>query len=246
MPNDKSLQNTVALTALVVIIILGAILLAVYLFSGEGLPWNFTSESIVSNFTRNPAISIVAAMLFTVGAMMCIHVHNPFLVIFLLPLTLVAILPLLDNEDYMPANTVAAFNLEDCPNGWIEFSELAGRVIVGTGGAGNTDKNGKPLTLRTWKDAGGEEMHLLTEPEMPLHFHKMKNFDELGYDNQDEKTGASKYRVTWDNNKPWEGNTKSFETKNAGESKPHNNMQPYYVLTYCRKMLKTERIKKSK
>lgn len=54
-----------------------------------------------------------------------------------------------------PPRSVIAFDSDRCPNGWTEYDELAGKVIVGVG-------KGKGLSKRELHDTGGKEVHSLT------------------------------------------------------------------------------------
>ena len=72
-------------------------------------------------------------------------------------------------------NAVLAFNTDKnapCPRGWKLFDEASGRFIVGAG-------FGDGLTPRNVKDKGGEEMHKLTEAEIPNHSHSV--YQHAGY-----------------------------------------------------------------
>ena len=104
--------------------------------------------------------------------------------------------------------------------------DLRGRFILGSG-------EGEELSQRDIHTSGGEETHTLTVAEMPNHDHKMLfNINKWG-----SSTGKSKQNThfgtivdgtldTWTNTHP------SFVMDNTGSSAPHNNMPPYYVLTY--------------
>jgi hypothetical protein len=64
----------------------------------------------------------------------------------------------------MPTGTVIAFDGASCPTGWSAYTQAEGRVIVGVNGAGNTDKDGAPLTNRTLSSTGGRELASVTIP----------------------------------------------------------------------------------
>ena len=73
----------------------------------------------------------------------------------------------LDGGDILPAGAVVAFDLKDgCPPGWNPVEDAAGRTIVGTG-------TGAGLSVRNYRDRGGEERHLLEVAEMPRHSHAL-------------------------------------------------------------------------
>lgn len=120
----------------------------------------------------------------------------------------------------VPIGAVMAFNLPECPAGWAPFSELNGRVIVGAGA-------GEGLTARPWKEKKGVETHKLTVPEMPSHTHTNGNFVHLL-----QRTGH--HTTTGLDGSPVEPDIAHVaEMMAAGGSQAHENMQPFYVLTYC-------------
>ena len=63
------------------------------------------------------------------------------------------------NAPDLPSGAVVAFDLTGgCPNGWSEFSQGAGRFLVGVG-RGNETREGEFLTPRTLSETGGTERH---------------------------------------------------------------------------------------
>jgi len=116
----------------------------------------------------------------------------------------------------VPAESVIAFNLKHCPNGWSEYKEAEGRVIVGAG-------KGNGLQVRRFNSTGGEEDHKLTIDEMPIHKHQLPTYNgnpqsgshEVGYGSFGQDWAPVEY------------------SKEEGGDKSHNNMQPYIALTYC-------------
>ena len=120
----------------------------------------------------------------------------------------------------MPSGAVSAFDARTkCPNGWDEFPAAAGRAIIGIGFA--TD----PKEVRDFSTTGGSEKHLLTETEMPTHFHETTEM--IRDDSRDgiESTVHAK----------GEHHREKTRTGASGGSQPHNNMPPYLVLRYCLK-----------
>ncbi|MCI5071854.1 hypothetical protein MRY82_02780 [bacterium] len=58
--------------------------------------------------------------------------------------------------DSFNQNIILPFNLSSCPDGWSDYNNAAGRVVLGVG-SGNTDMDGNALTARTLGDTGGWE-----------------------------------------------------------------------------------------
>lgn len=103
--------------------------------------------------------------------------------------------------------------------------DLRGRFILGA----NTDH-----AIGT---SGGEETHTLTVDEMPSHTHNFRsqNDDMNASGVSDTNTNGHHYRGFADDS------TESWLTFNdmvlaAGGSKAHNNMPPYYTLSYIMKL----------
>lgn len=116
----------------------------------------------------------------------------------------------------VPAHSVVAFNQKACPEGWSEFSEARGRVIVGSG-------HGEGLENRRFNSTGGAEHHTLTIDEIPSHRHQLPTYDNNPANGSHEVGNA----VTGQDWYPQEF------SQTTGGGKAHNNMQPYIALTYC-------------
>ena len=94
--------------------------------------------------------------------------------------------------------------------------DFGGRMPVGTG-------NGAP-TVRISGVAGGEEVHLLTTAEMPIHSHggtSGRNFVTLGPGSSNFTFGAGANSVNAD-----------AATGNAGGGVTHNNMPPFLPVNF--------------
>jgi microcystin-dependent protein len=94
--------------------------------------------------------------------------------------------------------------------------DLCGRVPVGSGA-------GSGLTARTLADTGGEEEHTLTEDEIPTHSH-------LQY--VTANSGSWAIRRDFSSDGSCARYSQGLNTGEAGGDDPHNNMQPFLVLTY--------------
>jgi hypothetical protein len=77
----------------------------------------------------------------------------------------------LDNKPCAGPGVIAWFDGNSCPSGWNEYDTARGRVIVGANNTSNHDAGGETITPWSVKATGGEEMHRLTEAEMPIHSH---------------------------------------------------------------------------
>jgi hypothetical protein len=112
----------------------------------------------------------------------------------------------------VPAGAIMAFNLAACPAGWAPFAGANGRQIIGTSGA------------YPFGSTGGAATHALTIPEMPSHNH--------GFTGTAGEDVANRWYLT-------SGGTdigaNNVTTAYTGGNQPHTVMDPYIVLTYCRK-----------
>lgn len=114
-------------------------------------------------------------------------------------------------EIAVPRGAVIAFNLSECPEGWLPYQPAFGRVIVGSG-------NGDGLSPRKLGEKGGKENHTLSIAEMPSHSHE-------GYVGEGPGAGM--------NETPKIHNTGNVKIGSTGGGQAHNIMQPFTVLTYC-------------
>ena len=126
------------------------------------------------------------------------------------------------------SGAVMAFDIPSgCPEGWTEFSDASGMVIVGVGKAEN-------LSQRNYRDTGGSEKHALTRNELASHSH--------GFSGDSVEFGGwggsgNFYKLAPGNTAEFEeSHTPSGSIELTGESRPHENMPPFIVLHYCRKI----------
>jgi microcystin-dependent protein len=119
------------------------------------------------------------------------------------------------------------------PQGWVLCDgsngtpDLRSRFIVGA----SNGSISAPLTAKIVGAQGGEESHILTLGEMPMHNHSYyalvnnNGWWNNGYSN----TGFSPKQ--W-----WPLKPNDVPTGNSGQNQPHNNMPPYYALAYIMKI----------
>lgn len=129
----------------------------------------------------------------------------------------------------LPKGIIVAWSNETVPSGWILCDgqngtpDLRSKFILG---AGPNDKLGS---------SGGERTHKLSVSEMPSHTHGIKRVPNQSY-NRDlsEYTcaGCHKNHSSLDVG----GASLGWGTDSTGGDQPHNNMPPYYALTYIMKI----------
>ena len=138
-------------------------------------------------------------------------------------------------ENMLPSSAVVAFDLQGgCPTGWSEFTDAAGKVIIGVGEGSlkkKKDLNGQviwqDLVLKDhkYRAEGGEEKHKLNTFETPNHVHYIKIKSEKI---RIAEEGDERNVIVPDE-------TAQDTTESAGVGKPHNNMPPYIALFFCKK-----------
>lgn len=119
----------------------------------------------------------------------------------------------------VPPRTVIAYAGQQCPDGWVPYTQLAGRVIVGPG----TDDWGN---RRVPGGTGGVPTVRLTVRQMPSHTHAFK------YVHQAE---SGHYRNSVRPGNEEGPDIRTFDTVSSGGNQPHENMPPYLVMTMCEK-----------
>ena len=110
--------------------------------------------------------------------------------------------------------------------------DLRGRTIIGANNMGGEQSDVLTTHQASAGQVGGEEMHQLTEAEMPSHSHQViiEGWDffysQGGYDGF---LGPQEFPTT-----------SMEETSFEGGDQPHNNMQPYMALNYMMKVQAAE------
>ena len=124
--------------------------------------------------------------------------------------------------DILPRGIILSFNSIVPPMGWTLCNglngapDLQGRFILGSG-------QGSGLTNREIHNVDGNETHTLTVAQMPSHNHT--SYPIHNYPGSDG--GGRRYA----------GEIKGWgKSDSTGGNQPHNNMPPFYVLTYIMKL----------
>ncbi|MEP0553695.1 MAG: tail fiber protein, partial [Balneola sp.] len=148
----------------------------------------------------------------------------------------------------MPVGSIIAFGGKNAPEGWLicdgqkitkakypdlysvlnsgTVPDLRSRFILGATSSGNNILN----------KTGGEESHQLTTNEMPTHGHQLgpgpgatNAFLAAWYEGNNQSANIT----SGFQNGPSFGQISYFEqTQGTGNNQPHNNMPPYWALTY--------------
>lgn len=204
-------------------------------FFGEGLVSTSPISSLYALFLHDFS-AVIFLIFFLAGCVCAVFTGKRWLIIPLLPLLMLSIWPVLSqpNADFpVPSGAVIAFD-KNCPLGWEPFQLLAGRIPLGAG-KGNKDEGSSLLTPRNIGESGGTEKHQLTWAQMPKHHHRG---DRVPWGTLRWKWGGvGEY---WAHNEGKDGKGKKvyekYNTEPAGGNEPHNNMPPYYVMQYCKKI----------
>lgn len=114
------------------------------------------------------------------------------------------------------------YDAEDHSNymGFTWERTAVGKVLVGIDST-DTDFN-------TIGKTGGEKTHTLTLQEMPSHYHDVKygSSSPLGLN-----SGATGYKLNYEN-----GGTQQIYAASVGGNKAHNNLQPYQVVAFWKRV----------
>ena len=131
---------------------------------------------------------------------------------------------------------------------WVQTPDLRGRFILGSGTGVIYNKvqdtykeTTTPLTERKLNERDGVEKVALSIDEMPAH----KHYYAQAYGWEDNKLESKD--VTYPDDSGTSGNifsndqaeygaSRTPNTSSTGKNKPHENMPPFYVLTYIMKL----------
>jgi len=131
----------------------------------------------------------------------------------------------------LPRGIITAWNSTIIPSGWALCDglngtpDLRGKFILSTGQATG-------MTNRTLNDTGGVETVALTMEQIPSHTHKFKSLNQVFVNSgRDLATTTTSNTVEFRDvqTEPSTGTTATT----TGE--PHDNMPPFFVLTYIMK-----------
>ena len=142
-----------------------------------------------------------------------------------------------DGQDALAPAGIVIASRKECKdlnptNGWTDYSEAYGRVIVGVGETTIEGTTRKFLLQET----GGYWEHQLTIEQMPDHNHPfsgreqtLSGWKENAIDLQGSQIGIGDRNTTLGSFKP------QGEIGSTGGGEPHNNMPPYIALYFCKK-----------
>lgn len=128
-------------------------------------------------------------------------------------------------------------------DGLTQWEEIAsGRVLIGAGTGADTNDESVSFTAG---NTGGEYKHKLTKDELPEHAHA-ENINGKGNDNWDNKFGSMVSRpnpgtgdtagYSVDISSNWNTTGHPVMTDETGENQAHNNMQPYLVVHFWKRV----------
>tara|TARA_E500000178_G_C16975595_1_gene733187 strand:- start:432 stop:1169 length:738 start_codon:yes stop_codon:yes gene_type:complete len=154
--------------------------------------------------------------------------------------------------NYLPSGTIVIFNGTEAPSGWVicdgqnNTPDLRGRFVYGFGSGKN------------FGSKGGSETHTLTINQMPSHNHggrtgKLENgkfvndgehthkfkghfVNKSGNDGKVLKDDNSNSNRTHNNLVTKDDSNHNHFISSQGQNQPHNNMPPYFVLSYIMKL----------
>lgn len=149
-------------------------------------------------------------------------------------------------NDLMPVGAIIMWYGSSPPAGWaicdgtiqngVQTPDLRGTFVLGStnsnaGGTTIPDANYKGGTNLSVGLYGGERNHTLNMNEMPAHSHSVSSNATRWFQGTtplwfQNTTGLYDFGY----------NNVNYDVGNAGGSQPHNNMPPYYVLTYIMKV----------
>lgn len=127
----------------------------------------------------------------------------------------------------LASNPIVIFS-GPCPEPWRQLDILDGRVPIGENPALPSGKTENGLAVRVLGDTGGEEEHVLSEDELPSHKHRTV----LAGDNFNSEWKAGNPGVALHGDRWQQKHDRSY-TAPAGESRAHNNMPPFAVVSFC-------------
>lgn len=104
----------------------------------------------------------------------------------------------------------------------VNTPDLRGRFILGSNPAAFLDPLGMAISIRNITNFGGSETHTLTVDEMPAHTH---SYAQKFQGHEQKYSGGDFFLL---NNQQ----DTSSQSGPAGGNKAHQNMPPFYVLTY--------------
>lgn len=141
---------------------------------------------------------------------------------------------LIDEFESLQGAVVAFDRPEGCPDGWSEYTDAYGRVVVGAIPNGRVPPAQMSHQVEDFRDyflgiKRSEERVALTVEQMPPHTHGLDMFNAP---NHDGTGGAHPQGGDYQREFLF---VNSGSTRQTGQGLSHNNMPPYIALKFCKK-----------
>lgn len=172
--------------------------------------FNLENYQSVANFSSShPYFSPIMFSTFFVGAIIASFLGDNWRLIFLTPLFLAGMLPLITNSGWNVTGAIFAFKADKCPHGWIEYSDASGRFLLGVEKKQNIG------------ETGGNSSISLLEKHLPKHDHGLPTM----------LTGGGSQGLNGSGGTLQPHDKKITGTR--GKSEKFNIMPPYVTVRFC-------------
>ena len=150
--------------------------------------------------------------------------------------------------NYLPKGSIIIWTGNKPPAGWAlcdgqnNTPDLRGRFVLGMGKSTGSGSDNKKLSERKLNTIGGAENHKLTVGQLAYHGH---GSGEPCFGSRCGTAGRRRGRAIdsdrfwnsgFDSRAKWYSDPSGKGTSGTGGNKPHNNMPPFYVLSYIMKL----------
>jgi len=148
-----------------------------------------------------------------------------------LPALFIGVYPAMKNfgSEKLTSGAIVAFDRADCPEGWDQYVRANGRVLVGAG-KGTFDETNRPLSEERFGVLAGRKIINLQSRRCPTHNHGVQDLTHPDYLRGQSGNGGTERVGQSANNNP---NAQIFFSEMTGDSRLHNVMPPFSVVTFC-------------